>query len=158
MKLLFEALADIEVAKGHSVVSDRCKSFLAVFAVWRYPTFGSQPDITAKKLVFPNNEKQPRNSCICRNQRYALSRQARDGHGGTPLHKAAGIVNKKGVEQLIEMRANVNATMAQWWDAPAGLQEEHTYGSQPENFQYEHTYGSQPETSIYLIDLAAMTK
>ena len=109
-------------------------------------------------MYFQTTKNSQETLSICRNQRYALSRQARDGHGGTPLHKAAGIVNKKGVEQLIEMRANVNATMAQWWDAPAGLQEEHTYGSQPENFQYEHTYGSQPETSIYLIDLAAMTK
>lgn len=35
--------------------------------------------------------------------------QARDGRGGTPLHKAAGTVNALGVRELIFMGANVNA-------------------------------------------------
>ena len=35
--------------------------------------------------------------------------EARDGHGGTPLHKAAGTANKSGVRELIWLGANVNA-------------------------------------------------
>ncbi len=35
--------------------------------------------------------------------------QARDGHYGTPLHKAAGTANQWGVEELIRSRAAVNA-------------------------------------------------
>ena len=36
--------------------------------------------------------------------------QARDGHGGSALHKAAGTANPRGVTKLIELGANVNAT------------------------------------------------
>lgn len=35
--------------------------------------------------------------------------QARDGHGGTPLHKAAGTANLVGVRELIYLGADVNA-------------------------------------------------
>ena len=56
----------------------------------------------------PSQTLLPRS--FCRNYRYAFSHQARDGHGGTPLHKAAGTANFKGVEKLIAMRADVNAT------------------------------------------------
>ena len=73
------------------------QEFLGCFSLFG----GTQPSAPSQTLP-------PRS--FCRNQCYVFSRQARDGHGGTPLHKAAGTANKKGVEALIAMRANVNAT------------------------------------------------
>ena len=62
--------------------------------------FGSQPDPGTVPLAFCRLD-QP-------DVRLAAS-QARDGHGGTPLHKAAGTANEQGVIELIGQGANVNA-------------------------------------------------
>ena len=65
-----------------------------------------------------------------------------------------------GVEQVVVQIADGDFRgMARWWDAPQGLQERtrQAIEGQVAQFEYEHNYGSQPETTVYQIDLAAMT-
>ena len=62
--------------------------------------FGSQPDTGTAPLVL---------CCLDQPDVRLPASQAPDGHGGTPLHKAAGTANESGVRELIAHGANVNA-------------------------------------------------
>ena len=75
-----------------------------------------------------------------------------------PAQVGAGA--RAGAEQMVLQIADGDFRgMSVWWDAPIGLQEATRNAVEAEvaQFEYEHTYGSQPETTIYQIDLAAMT-